>query len=140
MLTEIIAGGFISGIISPILVSWLQQRVIWKSQKRFEIKLKTFTDTVCALSSYETDALNFQLQVEKPEYKGVRKQVEFRPETSELIERARGMVKAFFSAEAYHKLDRTLKTKISIENVPNIEFEEGRTATIEQLAKELGIG
>jgi hypothetical protein len=136
---DAIIAGIISGLISPFIVSWLQHRIIWRSQKRYEIKLKIFTDAVTALSSYETDALDPQLQANKQEYKGATRRVEIRPETSELIERARGMVKAFFSDEAYHALDRTLRKKLSIENIPNIEFEENRTAAIVLLAKELGI-
>jgi hypothetical protein len=136
---DAIIAGIISGLISPLVLSWLQHRLIWKSQKRYEIKLKTFTDAVSALSSLETDSLDPQLQANKQVYKGIQRMVELRPETIELLERARGMVKAFFSAEAYQKLDQALKTKISIENVPNIEFEENRTAAIVSLANELGI-
>lgn len=134
-----IVAGIISGLISPLILSWLKHRIIWKSQKRFEIKLKVFTDAVTALSYLESDALNFFLQKNKPIYKNMQKTTEFKSETIELKERARGMVKAFFSHKAYEKLDHAFRTKISIEGTPNIEFEKNRIEAIETLAKELGI-
>ena len=65
--------------------------------------------------------------------------VELRPETEALIEKSRGMVKAFYTEETYNKFVKALKSKISIENIPNIEFEEMRISAIVGMAKELGI-
>jgi hypothetical protein len=35
---EAIIAGLISGLLSPLFLSWLHHRLIWKTQKRFEIK------------------------------------------------------------------------------------------------------
>ena len=55
------------------------------------------------------------------------------------MERSRGMVKAFFSEEAYKVFDEALRTPISIENIPNLNFENARVKAIIKLAKELEI-
>ena len=115
-------------------------RLIWKRQKLLEIKLQTFTDTVFALSSYETDIFDFELQKTKAVYEGGKKKIELRPETSALLLKVKGMVNAFFSEKAYEKLDLTLRTECSIENEPNTDFEENRKAIILLLANELGLG
>lgn len=136
---EAIIAGFISGLISPLILSWLQHKIIWKRQKRFEIKFNIFSEAVSALSAYETDSLNPNLQKNKSEYFGSTRMVELRPETEQALERTKGMVKAFFSDETYQVLDKALRSKISIENIPNTTFEKNRTATILEMAKELGI-
>jgi len=88
------------------------------------------------LETYATD-INFQKG--KPKYKGIRRIVEFRPETIKLIERSRGMVRAFFSDVVFNKFDQALRTDVSLDNIPNINFEKNRTAAIVEMAKELGI-
>lgn len=136
---DAIIAGILSGLLSPLVLSWLQHKIIWKSQKRAEIKMKTFVDTLTALSSLETDALDAELQSNKKEYKGLTRIVELRPGTIVLIEQARGMCRAFFSKDTFEKIDKAMRAKISIENVPNSEFEECRTIAIIAMATELGI-
>lgn len=101
--------------------------------------MKIFEDALTALGSLETDALDAGLQSSKKEYKGLTRIVEFRPETIVLKERARGMVRAFFSQETFNKVDEAMRAPISIENTPNVEFEEYRTLAIAAMATELGI-
>jgi len=98
-----------------------------------------FSDAIRAMSQYETDVLDFELQANKKSYKDARKKIELRPETSSLIEKSRGMVMAFFSKDTFEKYDKVFKEEISIDNVPNIEFEERRTQSILAMAQELGI-
>lgn len=125
--------------MSPLILAWLRHKIIWKAQKRDEIKMNAFIDTLTALSSLETDALDTELQSNKKSYKGLTRMVEFRPETIIVKERARGMVRAFFSKETFEKVDKAMRKEVSIENVPNIDFEEARTLAISALAAELGI-
>lgn len=136
---EAIIAGFVSGLISPLILSWLQHNIIWRNQKRLEIKYGIFSDAIRAMSLYETDALDFELQSNKKSYKDSIKAIELRPETSELIEKSRGLVMAFFSKESFGAYVQVFKAKVSIENVPNIEFDEKRNASIVAMAKELGI-
>lgn len=93
---EAIIAGILSGVISPLILSWLQQRVIWKNQKRLEIKFTIFQDAVRALSLWATDALDPKLQSEKVAYMGITRVTDARLETWELIEKSRGLVRAFF--------------------------------------------
>ena len=136
---DAIIAGVISGLMSPLILAWLRHKIIWKAQKRNEIKMNAFIDTLTALSSLETDALDVELQSNKKSYKGLTRIVEFRSETIVVKERARGMVRAFFSKETFEKVDKAMKEKVSIENVPNINFEESRTSAISAMAAELGI-
>jgi hypothetical protein len=64
--------------------------------------------------------------------------VEARPKTLELMERSRGMVKAFFTQALYDAYDEALRAKISLDTIPNIDFEEKRTKAILAMSKELG--
>ena len=136
---ELIGVGLLSGIISPLFLSWLQHKWIWKSQKKLEIKYEIFEDAVKALSLYATDALDPKLQSQKASYKGVARLIELRPETSELMEKSRGLVSAFFSKEAYSLYDSALKAGVSIETIPCVDFEQKRTKAIVKLSEELGI-
>ncbi len=115
-----IIAGVISGLMSPLILAWLRHKIIWKAQKRNEIKMNAFIDTLAALSSLETDALDAELQSNKKSYKGLTRIVEFRSETIVVKERARGMVRAFFSKETFEKVDKAMREKVSIGNVPII--------------------
>lgn len=136
---DAIIAGVISGLISPLILAWLSHQIIWKSQKRNDIRMNAFSDTLTALSLLETDAMDMELQSNKKEYRGVRRVTEYRPETILAMGRAIGMVKAFYSNDTFLKVDKAFKTKISIENVPNVEFDECRSLAVSAMAIELGI-
>ena len=131
--------GFLSGVISPLILSLLQHKVIWKHQKKHEIRYSVFNDAVRALSLYATDALDPKIQSEKKAYNSIQRHIEFRPETSELMMKSRGMVKAFFAKQTYEAFDAALKANISIDDIPCTDFEEKRTIAILKLSEELGI-
>ncbi|MBI5574215.1 MAG: hypothetical protein HY919_06660 [Elusimicrobia bacterium] len=139
MTREALLAGLISGIISPMIVSFIQHKCIWKSQKRLEIKYSIFNDAVRALSLNTVDALSPEIQNNKVTYQGAIREVERKPETWELIEKSRSMVRAFYSKETSEKFEKAIKTKISIENIPNTEYEINRTEAIIALSKEIGI-
>jgi hypothetical protein len=136
---RLIFAGLIAGVISPLLLSWLQHRVIWRTQKKADVKYAIFSDAVRALSQYSVDALDPALQVEKKSYHGQTRYIETRPETLALMEQSRSMVQAFFSERAYEAFNSALCTPISIETVPNFEFEGARVKAIVALATDLGI-
>ena len=136
---EALIAGIISGILSPIILSWLQHKIIWRSQKLHEIKYSIFTDAIRALSQYETDALDCELQSAKKSFNDSAKAVELRSETSSLLEKSRGMVMAFFSKDTFQKYDKAVKEKLSIDNVPNMEFDKRRNDAIIAMARELKI-
>jgi len=138
-MNEALLAGFISGFLSPLILSWVQHNIVWKTQKKLTIKFDIFTDSISALSKLMTDAYDLELQSNKAEYKGIQRLVELRPETAHLVEHSRGLVKAFFSDAAYEKFDKALRTKVSVETIPDIEFEKNRTETIIEMAKDLGI-
>lgn len=131
--------GLISGIVSPVIVSFIQHRVIWKRQKTLEIKYSISNDAVRALSLISTDALDLALQSQKPEFNGLTKTIHLRPETIELIEKSKGLVMAFFSPQTSRSYQEALATRISVDDIPYVDFENNRTLAIVFLAKELGI-
>ncbi len=136
---DAIIAGVISGLISPLILAWLSHKIIWKSQRRNEIRMNAFSDVITAFGLLETDAMDIELQTNKKEYRGFSRVTEFRPETIIAMGKASGMVKAFYSNDAFLKVDKTFKTKISLENIPNMEFYECRTEAVIAMAKELGI-
>ena len=139
MSTEAIVAGIISGILSPLVLSWLQHKVIWRTQKQLEMKHAIFLDAVRALSLWSRDAMDPALQSNKASHQGITRLTEMRPETVELLEKSKGMVQAFFSAEVHAAYDLALRAHIALNNIPNEDFEQKRTAAIIAMAKELGI-
>ena len=131
--------GVVSGILSPLALSWLQHQVIWRRQKRLEMKWSVFQDAVRALSLWSRDALDPKLQANKASPHGAQRVTEFRPETGELIERSKGMVKAFFSKETWEAYEAVLRSDIALDKLPNTDFEKKRTAAIIEMARELGL-
>ncbi|HDL01918.1 MAG TPA: hypothetical protein ENH23_06770 [candidate division Zixibacteria bacterium] len=137
---ELFAVGIISGIISPLILSILRHIWIWKRQKILEIKYETFDSAVQALSMYAADALDPILQYERKSRENIKpRKVEMRLETSELLEKAKGMIDAYFSEETSKLYDEAIRTKISIEDIPCTEFEDARAKAIIALSKELGL-
>ena len=136
---EAIITGTLVGIISPLIVSFFQHQCIWRNQKKMEIKYSIFKDAISALSQYAVDATDPALQSNKQTYNNITRAVEARSETFTLMEKSRGMVKAFFSKETFEVFDKALNTPISIENVPNSTFEQARVEAIIKLATELKI-
>ncbi len=134
-----LTSGALSGIVSPLILSFLQHKCIWKSQKKLEVKYAVFTDAVKALSLYAADASDPGLQSKKGSYKGLERPVELRLETVELLERSHGLVSAFFSKEASDLFNAAQKAKISIEHGEFIDFHQKQKDAIVKLSAEIGI-
>ncbi len=134
-----IIAAVIASIMSPLMLAWLQHKIVWRAQKRDEIKMDAFINTLTAFSSKESDASDVELQSQKKEYKGQPIKVDFRPETIIVLRKARGMVKVFFSKDTFDKVDRAMKAQISFDDYPPIEFYERCDIAISAMAKELGI-
>lgn len=112
--------------------------MIWKSQKKLEIKYSVFSTAVKALSQYATDALDPAMQ-KSIQDQPIQRKTKTRTETDEMCQEARDMVKAFFSKETFASLEAALKTEISIQKIPNEEFENNRVRAIIAMSNELGI-
>ncbi len=132
-----IPSGIISGILSPLVVSWLQHKFIWKRERDIDLKNSIFRDTARALSTLERDALDPGLQGSKASPGDVTRQTEFRPETLELCQTTRSLIGAFFSPEAFEAFDKAYKSQISINNIPDPMFDLRRTEALVKLNKEL---
>lgn len=136
---DAIVGGIIGGLISPLLLTVLRHFIIWRAEKYLELKAQIFDEAISALAKRATDALDPELQSQKVNYQGFARETEYRADTLELIERARAQIHAFFRSETAEKFDRAANVKLSIDNIPNVEFEEARTDAISALASELGL-
>ena len=143
VIVALIAGVF-AAIITPLVTAHLQRRN-WQKQKNLELKYDVFRGAIGALALWLTDALDANFQGSKGTYKsaarndGLRRGVEMRPETSHALEQHRCLVEAFFSKDVAHKFDEASRAFISIESVPNSDFEKKRTAFVEAAAEEMGI-
>jgi len=136
---DAIIGGLMGGIVSPLILAVLKHFIVWRSEKRLELKGKVFDEAVSALAKRAVDALDPQLQSKKQSAGGLVRETEYRSETLELMERSRSQVRAFFKAEAADRFDKAANCKLSLDNIPNTEFEAARTEAISALASELGV-
>jgi hypothetical protein len=137
IVVAVIAGLF-AAIVAPLVTAWLSRRN-WRAQKLLELKYEIFKGATAALAAWMTDALDVGLQSSKVEWKGMSRQVEMRPATSQALEQYRGLVAALFSADVSAKYDQACRAKVSLDNVPNVEFEDRRVAFVEAAAAELGL-
>lgn len=137
LLIAIIAGVF-AAVVAPIVTDLLNRRR-WQKQKTRELKYDVFRSAVGALASWETDALDMRLQSDKATMNGSQRVVELRPTTSQALSHYHGLIAAFFSPDVAAKYDLVLKSHISLDNIPNTDFEEKRSAFIREASRELGM-
>jgi hypothetical protein len=103
--------GFVAAYLTPLFNANFARRN-WRHQKAFDLKYEVFQGAVTALAAWLTDALDVNLQNSKGQYKGASRLVEMRPETSQALEKYRGMVEAFFSHEVAQKFDEATRRRI----------------------------
>jgi hypothetical protein len=139
MNSDAIVAGLIGGLLSPLVLAWLQHHFVWRAQKLIELKTSIFQDSIRALSLWAVDAMDPALQADKRPFGGLVRDVNFRPETGELMERTRGLVQAFFSPQTFALYNAALTERISHDNIPNNEFERKRTAAIRAMAREINL-
>ena len=130
--------GFVAAYFSPFFSAKFARRN-WQQQKMFELKYEVFQGAVNALAAWMTDALDVKLQNSKEKYKGASRLVEMRPETSQALSKYQGMLQAFFSPDVAKNFDEAIRAEISIETVPNPEFEKKRLHFVVNASRELGI-
>ena len=136
---KILATGLIAGIVSPILLSFLQQRIVWRVQKQIEIKTKAFDEAMQALAMYEADALDVEFQANKPSGVGVQPRTHFRQETIHQIQKSLALIEAFFNEETFIAFSEALSSGVTLETIPNERHSERRTKAIRLMADELGL-
>lgn len=137
VMVAVIAGLF-AAIVAPLVTAWLARRN-WRAQKLLELKYEVFRGATAALAAWLTDALDVGLQSGKAEWKGMSRHVEMRPATSQALEQYRGLVAALFSVDVSQKYDQACRAKVSLDNVPNVEFEDKRMAFVDAAVRELGL-
>jgi|SoiMethySBSTD1v2_1073268.scaffolds.fasta_scaffold533807_1 hypothetical protein len=54
--------GLLAGIVGGTIVAVAQHYLVWHEQQQFQIKKSVFDDAVGALTMYEADAMNMELQ------------------------------------------------------------------------------
>lgn len=138
-MTDAIIAGVVGGIISPLILAFLKHFFVWRAEKLVELKSKIFDEAISALAKRSADALDRELQSQKQTSAEFRMQIKFRPETLDLIERARFQVHAFFLAETATKFHKALCAKLSLDDLPPLEFEEARRVAVLAMASELGV-
>lgn len=136
---DAVVAGLVAGILSPLALSWFQHQLIWKRQKQLDLKLSVFRDAERALGLWSRDALDPDLQSSKAADRDTQPVTQYRPETAELLERSKGMVRAFFSNKTWQAYDAVLRSHIALNKIPNTDFETKRTDAIISMARELGL-
>ncbi|MEJ8569697.1 hypothetical protein [Elongatibacter sediminis] len=135
ILIAIVAGVF-GGVLAPI-VSHVLSLNRWKKEKSLDLKFNAFEGALNALAKWEADAMNPELQAQNKDFDGSRPITNLNPSTSEALEHHKGLIEALFSETVANKYKEVLHAHISIKNIPNIEFEQLRSAFVQIGAKEL---
>jgi hypothetical protein len=118
-----LGSSFLGGILSPLVLAWLQHRLIWRTQKTAEARKTVFDEAVNAIGMFEADAQ--------------KQPVTFRQETTDRMQKALALVEACFSPEAFNAL--TQYTKRDLSKGPSAELNRLRTTAIKTMATELGL-
>ena len=117
-----IVGSAIVGFIGGAAALWAQHRIVWKPQKRIELRRSIFDDAVNTLARYEVDALDIELQKANRAKEGERLAVDMRLETRVLMQRTRLQVEAFFPKPTSDAYKAALHAPIGIDHNPHTEF------------------
>ncbi len=128
-LISAVVAAFVSGFIAPYF--------IYRIKRDYDSKKEAFDLAIKALACYYTDALSPKVQNESETYKELKRDVNTRLETDELMDKARSYVRSYFSEEAFKEFDEAIRTFISIETVPDDKFEAQKTKAIKQIREEL---
>lgn len=134
-----IIGSAIIGFIGGAAALWAQQHILWKPQKRIELRRTTFDQAVDALARYEVDALDAEFQKAEREKPGDHLKVAIRLETRIVMQRARLQVEAFFPKATSDAYKSALHAIVSLDTIPNSEFTERTVTAINKMAADIGL-
>lgn len=134
-----IIGTAIVGFIGGAAALWAQQRILWKPQKRIELRRTVFDQALDALARYEVDALDAELQKANRAKEGERLAVDIRLETRVLMQRARLQVEAFFPRTTSDAYKAALHSPVSVDRIPNTEFTQRSVAAVKMMAADIGL-
>jgi len=134
-----IIGSAIIGFVGGAAALWAQHRILWKPQKRIELRRAIFDQALDALARYEVDALDVELQRANRAKEGERLAVDVRLETRVLMQRARLQVEAFFPKPTSDAYKAALHAVVSIDRIPNTEFTERSVAAVRTMAVDIGL-
>lgn len=137
-LTSII-GSALLGFIGGAAALWAQHRILWKPQKRIELRRAVFDQALDALARYEVDALDVELQRANRAKEGERLAVDVRLETRILMQRARLQVEAFFPKPTSDAYKAALHAVVSLDRIPNAQFTERSVAAVKMMAADIGL-
>ncbi len=127
----------LGAIVTAIITSLFSPTVVYFFKIRHKAKIDAFNLAVRALARYYAEALDLEFQENKPTCKGKSQNVRISSNTSGLLAKARSLVKTNFSAKAFEEYDEAARTYVSIETVPNEEFEKQQDKALDILAKEI---
>jgi len=122
----------LAGFVGGIGAAWAQHWFAWRPQSRMELLRKAFDEAVSALAMYEADAYDPRLQEDR------RRFIEFRKETGVQMQRARALVQAFFSEQAFIAFCEALDAT-DVASVPNSDFTAKRTRALQLMANYVGL-
>ncbi len=134
-----VTSGILGGIVGPI-VTWWFQKLYWRRQKRSDVRFQIVQNAALALAKSVSDAFNSELQTHKKPFGHtslVRAQ-ETRPETFDLLENSRSLVKTFFSEKTSDAFDLAVRSDIK-PSFQNTEFYKAQADFMRGAATELGI-
>jgi hypothetical protein len=129
--------GFIGGAGALLA----QQRLLWRPQKRTELRYKALEDAIQALAMYEADALDAALQDKWQEYsgQGLRPHIVLRSETRVSMQKSLLQAKAYFPDDTFQVFDAALRCDVRLSNIPNTDFSTKSQTAISMMARDVGV-
>ena len=134
-------GSFFSAVVGGLTVVLVQHFILWRYQRRMDLKKAAFEDALTALSLYETDAMDVNLQKaelsEEAKKAGITPKLKLRDETNIAMAKALALTPAFFSKPTSDKFADVFSAGISLDNVPNDKYYAVLKEAMPMLAKEV---
>ena len=135
----------ILGLCSGAILSWIQFKYIWVNQRRLEEKFKTLDEAAKALSLFEREALDPEIQNKKRVYDHGEqgtcfRAIELSAQTDVLMRTALVKTKALYSESAYQYLNAALRTQLDFKDPGgdrHREFIKNSEKAIEEMSKDI---
>lgn len=139
---ELVGISAFSGLLGGLLGPWVNNKLAsewWKYTKRHDLKYEAFKSALNAIGALEADILDTKLQNQNEAHENIKALTNFRTETRQCIENAKGLIKTWYSDDVYSHFEKVLQSKLSLKNAPCSEHEDRKMKFIVEAAKEIKI-
>lgn len=130
------------GSLLTLGVFWIKRRFSTKDRSKdqaTEVKIAVMQSASRALAMYESDALNPERQARKQSDGRVHRITSMRDETTDALGETLATVQATFSKHTADLYGKAVRTHLSIETNPSVEYAANCQAALKAMADEIGL-